>query len=113
MKARRLLLAMAAAAIALLVVSALVAANTGDITLISQTTGGTTGNGSSSVPDASPDGLFVAFISSAANLTGGAGTGQAILRDVAAGTTTLVSVAPEGTTPANAAVGEVSVSDEG
>ncbi|WP_435745232.1 TolB family protein [Nocardioides sp. SYSU DS0663] len=55
-------------------------------------------NGASSRPMISPDGRYVAFSSYASNLTpeGGNGQEQVFLRDRAAGTTTLVSVATDG-----------------
>jgi Tol biopolymer transport system component len=110
---RRGVVLTAVAAVALLVLGALGIASPGDLVLVSQTDpGGVAGNGTSIQPDLSKDGRFVAFLSSAANL-GAGGQRQAFLRDVVAGTTTLVSVGTDGTTPANAAADTVTVSDDG
>ena len=99
-------------AAALLVAGLLGLASPGDLVLVSQTKPGTAANGTSTRPDSSKDGRFVAFLSNAANL-GAGGQRQAFLRDVDGGTTRLVSVGADGTTPANAAVDTVTVSDDG
>ncbi len=111
-RGRRVLLALAVAVVALAVASALGLASAGDLVLVSQTSGSATANGTSTNPDASPDGRFVAFLSNAANL-GAASQPQAFVRDVVGGTTTMVSVATDGTSPANAPVDSVTVSDNG
>jgi Tol biopolymer transport system component len=110
---RTAVLATAVAAVALLVLGGLGVASPGDLELLSQTSpGGVAGNGSSTQPNLSKDGRYAAFLSSAANL-GAGGQRQAFLRDVTAATTALVSVGTDGTTPANAAVDSVTVSDDG
>jgi Tol biopolymer transport system component len=72
---------------------------TGTTTLVSVNAAGTAGgNGESSNPVISPDGRYVAFVSLAGDLVSG-GTqwiGQIYVRDLVAGTTTLVSAGPTG-----------------
>jgi hypothetical protein len=99
--------------------AAIVHAAAGDVDLVSRADGssGVSGNGASTLPDASADGHLVAFLSRATNLTGDTVSGsfpQAFVRDLTAGTTKLASRA-DGTTvvAANAAVSDVSVSDDG
>ncbi|HZU34552.1 MAG TPA: hypothetical protein VFA18_01515, partial [Gemmataceae bacterium] len=67
---------------------------TGKVTLVSVTSAGTSGN-AASYPDAiTPDGRYVLFYSSATDLVSGVHNGQSNLfvRDLVAGTTTLVNV---------------------
>src|SRR5205814_1242530 len=66
-------------------------------TLVSVTSDGHVSNGNSTLPAFSPDGNRVAFLSTSSNLTGqSAGDSQGntnlFVRDLSAGTTTLVSV---------------------
>ena len=67
--------------------------STGGSVPVSLATDGSPANGPSSEPALSADGRFVAFVSTATNLSGGglAGTGDVFVRDLATGTTTLVS----------------------
>ncbi|MBX5470337.1 MAG: PD40 domain-containing protein, partial [Thermoleophilaceae bacterium] len=69
---------------------------TGEVTLVSSAPGGA--NGDSTADSLSADGNLVAFTSSASNLVSGDSNGRAdvFVRDVAAGTTTLVSRGPGG-----------------
>lgn len=71
---------------------------TGQLTLVSANTSGLPGNGSSSAPALSGDGLRCAFVSSASDLVPGDANGRqdVFLRDLVAGTTTLVSVSTAG-----------------
>ncbi len=63
-----------------------------DVTLVSRATSGAAADGSSSEPSVSADGTRVAFTSSATNLAGGLpGVQDVFVRDLEAGTTTLVS----------------------
>lgn len=68
------------------------------ISLASVSSGGAQGNGPSSKPAISPDGRFVAFVSTASNLTADPFLGyqQVFLRDRQTGQTTLVSVSDSG-----------------
>jgi Tol biopolymer transport system component len=103
----------AALAAALLGALALPAAGArDDLVLVAQSTAGAAANDASSTPSMSPDGRFVAFASDADNLGGPqlTGTSDVFLRDVDAGTTTLVS---RGTLPADALSYEPSVSGDG
>lgn len=79
--------------------------------LVSVTTGGEKGNGASSAPALSADGRFVAFVSSAVNLTGmdGGGLPAVLLRDRQAGTTTKIAA----TGVAGGSCGEPSISADG
>src|SRR5581483_9023283 len=66
----------------------------GTTTLISVSTNGTVGSGSSTAPFMTPDGRFVAFASTSTNLiaAGTSGAPNIYVRDTQAGITTLVSV---------------------
>ena len=68
------------------------------LTLVSVATGGVSGNGESSWQSMSADGQFVAFQSSASDLVAGdaGGFDDVFVRDLVAGTTTLISVAADG-----------------
>lgn len=69
----------------------------GTITRASVATDGTEANGSSWVPSLSDDGRLVAFYSLSDNLDGGRdGWANVYLRDLAAGTTTRLSLTPDG-----------------
>ena len=70
----------------------------GTTTLVSTTSSGGSGDSSSSSPVISADGRFVAFLSSASNLVANDAnaTQDAFVRDLVAGTTTLVSAASSG-----------------
>src|SRR4051812_12179071 len=92
---RGALVVLAAVALALCC-SAIVNAAAGDVDLVSRASGssGASGNGGSTLPDASVDGHLVGFLSRATNLTGDSVTGafnQAFTRDLTAGTTILAS----------------------
>lgn len=71
---------------------------TGELTLVSANLSGLPGNGASSAPALSGDGLFCAFVSSASDLVVGDVNGKqdVFLRDLMAGTTVLVSVSTAG-----------------
>jgi Tol biopolymer transport system component len=79
---------------------------TGQTTLVSATPSGTVGNGRSFNPVISPDGRYVAFLSTATNLSSvaanapsaNADTPQTLLyvRDLQTGTTTLLDATPDG-----------------
>lgn len=90
---------------------------TGITTLISTDGTGAPGNGASDSSAISGDGNIVAFRSLATNLVGGGGTSgsQVFVRNRAAGTTTLVSVAPNGVTQGNGESGlmQVTISANG
>lgn len=64
------------------------------LALVSKNPGGVAGNGSSFQPSVSADGRYVAFFSSASDLVAGDSNqnGDVFVRDVVAGTTTLVSL---------------------
>ncbi len=82
------------AAIASLLAAPAAFAAVDDVVLVSRANGaaGAAGNGDSSLPSISDDGCRVAFASAATNLTGDVvTTTQVFVRDVCAGTTTLVS----------------------
>ncbi len=111
MPVRRIVLAACAVLAVSVALSALGWASPGDLVVVSQTSGGANADHTSLERDISKDGRYVAFISNATNL--GASVNQAFVRDVASGTTTLVSVGSDGSTPANAAVDSVTVSDDG
>ncbi len=70
------------------------------MTLVSFNTAGSAGNDTSTSPDASPDGRFVAFASVATDLVVGVtdnnATRDVFLRDTVSGTTTLISATPAG-----------------
>jgi Tol biopolymer transport system component len=72
---------------------------TGQISCVANTAGGTPGNGSSQNPSISADGRFVAFISDASNLVSGDTNGESdiFVHDQQTGQTNRVSVASEGT----------------
>ncbi len=74
--------------------------NTGTTALVSQSSSGVAGNGSSSTGGFNSDGTKVFFISSATNLVAGVSGQQIYLRDLVAGTTELVSQGMGGA-PAN------------
>ncbi len=82
--------------------------------LVSVALGGTSGNGASSRPVISADGRYVAFVSFAGDLVAGDsnGTSDVFVRDMASGTTALVSVDPQGN-PFGSASAEPSISDDG
>jgi hypothetical protein len=70
---------------------------TGTTEILSISSAGVHGNGSSSVPSMSADGRYVAFPSSSTNLiVGGSSGGQVFVRDRIAGTTEIVSVSSAG-----------------
>ncbi len=73
------------------------------------------GNGASSGAVISPDGSKVAFVSAASNLVAGDGNGaqDVFVRDLAAGTTSLVSVNATGTGSGNGASSQPSFSADG
>jgi len=75
---------------------------TGAITLVSADANGVAGNGSSSLPQFSPDGAKVAFASGSGNLIPGGtnGSEQVYLKDLTSGAVTLVSADVNGV-PAN------------
>lgn len=76
-------------------------------------TDGSQGDGDSYIAYISGDGTCTAFISTAGNLGTVSGGQQLVyVRDLGAGKTTCVSVAPDGT-PANAPCGASSISDDG
>ncbi len=72
----------------------------GTTTLISVATNGGPGNGSSTAPFMTPDGRYVAFVSTASNLVANDTNGipGVFVRDTQAGTTTLVSAGAGGQT---------------
>src|SRR5262249_30552769 len=74
-----------------------------------------TGTGLSNAPSVSADGRYVAFVSSAPDLVPGDtnGTGDVFVRDLKAGTTTLVSVNSAGTASGNRASQSPSISAAG
>ncbi len=90
----------------------------GTTTLVSINSSGTaTGSGPSSSPVVSPDGRFIAFSSNSPDLTTNSGSypygsWDVFLRDMANATTTLVSVAPDGS-PGNAWSGNYHVTPDG
>jgi hypothetical protein len=77
--------------------------------------GGTAGNGPSSQPVVSNDGTRVAFVSMATDLLGEAvsGAGDVYVRDLAAGTTSLVSVDGAGSGGGNGPSGGPTCSSDG
>lgn len=83
-------------------------------TRVSVSTFNAQGNGISRAPSISADGRFVAFESDATNLVSGDdnGTWDVFVRDRTAGTTKLVSAAPDGT-PGNGCSFQPSISDDG
>jgi Tol biopolymer transport system component len=83
-------------------------------TRVSVGNGGTQANGDSHVGDISADGRYVVFNSAASNLAAvdGNGVSDVFLKDVVAGTTTLISATPDGRTANGPSVG-VSVSPHG
>jgi len=86
----------------------------GGIECVSKSSSGTPGNGRSDRAAISADGNIVAFVSASTNLVSPATANlQIFVRNRAAGTTVLVSVAPDGTTPANADSDAVGLSDDG
>jgi Tol biopolymer transport system component len=72
--------------------------SSGRTTLASLSSDGEQGNGASAVPSVSSNGRLVAFVSGASDLFDGDVNGQddVFLRDIVAGTTTLVSVSSDG-----------------
>src|SRR5689334_2434010 len=100
MSAKRLILASFVAVAALVAFAAIGTAAAGDLVIVSQTSGGVTANANSYDRDISSDGRYVAFLSSASNLGVTNAKNQAFVRDVQTGTTTMVSVATDGTSPA-------------
>ena len=80
--------------------------NTRALQLVSRTPGGVPGNGISGFPSISADGRYVAFESGATNLVANDSNGDlydVFVRDLIAGTTTLVSVNCAGTSSGNEA----------
>src|SRR4030095_13743227 len=71
---------------------------TGKLMLVSATPNGESGNGNSYAPTVSGNGQFVAFLSQASNVTPNDTNSvtDVFVRDLAAGTTTLVSVSLDG-----------------
>jgi Tol biopolymer transport system component len=88
--------------------------STGTTTLVSVSTTGVPGNSDSLSPAVSSDGRYVAFVSYASNLVLGDdnGTYDVFVRDMRAGTTTLVSVAQDGS-PGNGGSAAPSISSNG
>ena len=70
---------------------------TGQTTVVSKSSAGIFGNGTSSVPAISADGRYVAFVSTSTNLVGGVNGTQVYLHDRELGLTTLISKANSGT----------------
>src|SRR5207249_3158739 len=72
--------------------------SSGQVILVSVTREGKSGNGDSYAPAISADGRFVAFLSRASNLVVSDTNGltDVFVRDLVSGTTTLVSVDPNG-----------------
>ena len=89
--------------------------SSGSVVLVSLDSAGGQANGSSIAPSVSADGRYVAFFSDATNLTAFDANGafDVFLRDVAAGTTTLVSQAYGGLQTGNGASLQQSVSADG
>lgn len=90
---------------------------TGQTTIVSVASDGTYGNYNSYYPAISADGRYVAFESYADNLVDN-DTKSYLLKDVfihdrQTGQTTLISVAPDGTTAGNGDSGDISISDDG
>ena len=87
----------------------------GSVVLVSLAPGGVQANGSSIEPSISADGRYVAFFSDATNLTAfdSNGTFDVFLRDVVAGTTTLVSQAYGGVLTGNGASLQACLSADG
>lgn len=96
-------LLVAATVVAALVFSTSAGAAPGDLEYVSRGDTGLAANGDSIDPVISDDGGLVAFFSNATNLVTGATGGQVYLRNVEAGTISLISEASEaqGNTPAN------------
>lgn len=80
---------------------------------VSFTDTGAQPNGDCLVQAVSSDGRFVVFLSSATNLPGGGGSPQLFVRDVAQGTTELVSVSPVGARATGTATRNASISADG
>lgn len=86
---------------------------TGQIVLVDRSSGGEVANQSSQGPDISADGNRVAFYSTATNLGGGTAFNDDVyVRDLAAGTTTWVSV-PEDGDPEHSSARDPAISDDG
>jgi Tol biopolymer transport system component len=87
---------------------------TGTTTLLSHTPGGAQSDGNADLPAISEDGRFVVFQSNASTLVVGDGNGAAdiFLRDTLDGSTTLISVASNGT-QGNGASGQAQISGDG
>jgi hypothetical protein len=88
----------------------------GTTTLVSVNSAGTgPGNAGSDNATITPDGRYVVFESSATNLVANDTTGgiNVFVRDLVAGTTTLVSVNQAGTGPGNSSAQDASISDDG
>lgn len=86
---------------------------TGDVTLVSRSgPAGAPANDDSGEPQISADGRRVLFLTRATNLVEGLSGQQAVLRDLDAGTTVLVSAGPGGV-PAAGNVGRPSLSSDG
>jgi hypothetical protein len=70
----------------------------GNVSLVSADASGAAGNGASNRPSLSANGRRVVFQSEASNLASGDGNGKAdiLLRDMASGTTSIVSTGPSG-----------------
>ena len=86
----------------------------GTTTLVSVSTNGASGNGVSRGSVMTPDGRYVAFVSSVSNLVAGDNNGidDVFVRDLQAGTTTLVSVGATASFPANGSVVSTSESPD-
>src|SRR6185295_2774815 len=87
---------------------------TGTTTLVSCEPGGAAANGNSGTPVISADGRYVAFTSQASNLVAGDSNGavDVFVRDLAGGTTTIVSVSTGGA-PANFGADSPAISADG
>ena len=87
---------------------------TGTTTLLSHTPGGAHSNGNEDLPAISDDGRFAVFQSNASDLVAGDGNAAAdiFLRDTLDGSTTLISVASNGT-QGNGASGQAQISGDG
>ena len=85
----------------------------GEIVLVDRSSSGEVANGGSQGPDVSADGNRVAFYSTATNLGGGTARNDDVyVRDLAAGTTTWVSV-PEDGDPEHSSARDPAISDDG
>jgi len=86
----------------------------GIVECVSKSSSGAPGNGSETRAAISADGNLVAFVSASTNLVVPAtSNSQVFVRNRSAGTTALVSVAPDGIAAANADSDAVGISDDG